>query len=74
MEVAGMVMTVQPIDACITHLKVKENDEIIYMSPDETLNQKMANTMSCLETSLFYADIIKESITCSRSFSPKKSR
>lgn len=45
---AGMVMTVQPIDACITHLKSeREYDEIIYMSPDgETLNQKMANSMS----------------------------
>lgn len=45
---AGMVMTVQPIDACITHLKSQRDyDEIIYMSPDgETLNQKMANSMS----------------------------
>jgi tRNA (guanine37-N1)-methyltransferase len=48
---AGMVMTVQPIDACITHLKSERTyDEIIYMSPDgETLNQKMANTMSMYE-------------------------
>jgi tRNA (guanine37-N1)-methyltransferase len=48
---AGMVMTVQPIDACITHLKSERSyDEIIYMSPDgETLNQKMANTMSMYE-------------------------
>ena len=48
---AGMVMTVQPIDACITHLKSqREYDEIIYMSPDgETLNQKMANSMSLYE-------------------------
>jgi tRNA (guanine37-N1)-methyltransferase len=38
---AGMVMTVQPIDACITQLKSERTyDEIIYMSPDgETLNQ-----------------------------------
>jgi tRNA (guanine37-N1)-methyltransferase len=29
-----MVMTVQPIDACITHLKAERTyDEIIYMSP-----------------------------------------
>jgi tRNA G37 N-methylase TrmD len=58
-----MVMTVQPIDACITHLKSERTyDEIIYMSPDgETLNQN-GNTMSMLEISLFYADIIKESI------------
>jgi tRNA (guanine37-N1)-methyltransferase len=35
-------MTVQPIDACITHLKKRENyDEIIYMSPDgETFEPK----------------------------------
>jgi tRNA (guanine37-N1)-methyltransferase len=45
---AGMVMTVQPIDACITHLKAKEpTTRFIYMSPDgNALNQKMANTMS----------------------------
>jgi tRNA (guanine37-N1)-methyltransferase len=38
-----MVMTVQPIDACITQLKSERDyDEIIYMSPDgETLNQKI---------------------------------
>ena len=48
---AGMVMTIQPIDDCISHLKTQRNyDEIIYMSPDgETLNQKMANTMSMYE-------------------------
>jgi tRNA (guanine37-N1)-methyltransferase len=48
---AGMVMTIQPIDDCITHLKSQRNyDEIIYMSPDgETLNQKMANTASLYE-------------------------
>jgi len=48
---AGMVMNIQPIDDCITHLKSQRNyDEIIYMSPDgETLNQKMANSMSMLE-------------------------
>ncbi|MCA0349772.1 MAG: tRNA (guanosine(37)-N1)-methyltransferase TrmD [Bacteroidetes bacterium] len=45
---AGMVMNIQPIDDCISHLKSQRNyDEIIYMSPDgETLNQKMANSMS----------------------------
>lgn len=45
---AGMVMTIQPIDDCITSLKAQRDyDEIIYMSPDgETLNQKMANKMS----------------------------
>lgn len=45
---AGMVMMIEPIDRCITQLKSeREYDEIIYMTPDgETLNQKMANTMS----------------------------
>ena len=45
---AGMVMNIQPIDDCITKLKSeREYDEIIYMTPDgETLNQKMANSMS----------------------------
>ena len=48
---AGMVMTIQPIDACISKLKTERTyDEIIYMTPDgETLNQKMANTMSMHE-------------------------
>lgn len=47
---AGMVMNIQPIDDCITHLKSERDyDEIIYMTPDgETLNQKMANKMSML--------------------------
>ena len=45
-----MVMNIQPIDDCITKLKSeREYDEIIYMTPDgETLNQKMANSMSML--------------------------
>lgn len=48
---AGMVMQIQPIDDCITFLKSQRNyDEIIYMTPDgETLNQKMANSMSLLK-------------------------
>ena len=48
---AGMVMMIQPIDDCITHLKSQRHyDEVIYMTPDgETLNQKMANTMSMYE-------------------------
>jgi tRNA (guanine37-N1)-methyltransferase len=48
---AGMVMMIEPIDACITKLKAeREYDEVIYMSPDgETLNQGMANRMSLLE-------------------------
>ncbi|MEC4116631.1 MULTISPECIES: tRNA (guanosine(37)-N1)-methyltransferase TrmD [Myroides] len=48
---AGMVMSVEPIDKCITALKAeREYDEIIYMTPDgETLNQQMANGMSMLK-------------------------
>ncbi|MEL1244481.1 tRNA (guanosine(37)-N1)-methyltransferase TrmD [Flavobacterium sp. DGU11] len=48
---AGMVMSVEPIDACITKLKSERAyDEVIYMTPDgETLNQGMANRMSLLE-------------------------
>ena len=47
---AGMVMKVQPVDACISHLKSqREYDEVIFTSPDgETLTQPMANAMSML--------------------------
>ena len=49
-----MVMMIEPIDKCITHLKSeREYDEIIYMSPDgERLNQKMVNTLSLKENIL----------------------
>lgn len=45
---AGMVLMIEPIDKCITHLKSQRDyDEVIYMTPDgETLNQGMANTLS----------------------------
>lgn len=48
---AGMVLMIEPIDLCISKLKAeREYDEIIYMTPDgETLNQKMANTLSLLK-------------------------
>ena len=48
---AGMVMMIEPIDACISKLKTERDyDEIIYMTPDgETLNQGMANRMSLLK-------------------------
>jgi tRNA (guanine37-N1)-methyltransferase len=48
---AGMVMSIQPIDDCIAFLKSQRTyDEVIYMTPDgETLNQKMANSMSLLK-------------------------
>ncbi len=45
---AGMVMKVQPGEACINVLKSqREYDDVIFTSPDgETFNQKMANTLS----------------------------
>jgi len=45
---AGMVMTIEPIDKCISKLKAERNyDEVIYMTPDgEVLNQGMANQLS----------------------------
>ncbi len=48
---AGMVLMIEPIDLCISKLKAeREYDEIIYMTPDgETLNQKMANSLSLLK-------------------------
>lgn len=45
---AGMVMTIQPIEAAINHLKSQRNyDEIIYTSPDgEMFQQGTANELS----------------------------
>ena len=45
---AGMVMTIEPIDKCISQLKAEPHyDEVIYMTPDgNVLNQKMANQLS----------------------------
>ncbi len=45
---AGMVLMIEPIDACLNDLKSKNSyDEIIYMSPDgELLNQKICNQLS----------------------------
>ena len=45
---AGMVMMVEPLDKCISELKAERNyDEIIYLTPEgQTLNQKIANTLS----------------------------
>lgn len=48
---AGMVLMIEPIDACISKLTAERTyDEIIYMTPDApTLNQKTANTLSLKE-------------------------
>ncbi|TXK70255.1 tRNA (guanosine(37)-N1)-methyltransferase TrmD [Mesonia sp. HuA40] len=45
---AGMVMMIEPIDKCISHLKSQRDyDEVIYMTPDgKTLNQGTANQLS----------------------------
>ncbi len=45
---AGMVLMIEPIDACISDLKnQRDYDEIIYMSPDgELLNQNISNGLS----------------------------
>lgn len=48
---AGMVMKIEPVDRCITHLKSQRKyDEVIFTSPDgEVFNQQIANRMSMLE-------------------------
>lgn len=48
---AGMVMQIQPVDACISKLKSERDyDEVIFMTPDgETFNQGIANSLSLLE-------------------------
>lgn len=48
---AGMVMTIQPIDDCISRLMSERNyDEVIFMTPDgETFNQGIANSLSLKE-------------------------
>ena len=48
---AGMVMQIQPIDACISKLKAeREYDDVIFTSPDgETFSQPIANQLSMAE-------------------------
>ena len=48
---AGMVLMIEPIDACISTLKAERDyDEVIYLTPDgHTLNQPMANALSLKE-------------------------
>lgn len=48
---AGMVMSIEPIDKCISGLQAERNyDDIIYMTPDgERLNQSIANQVSLKE-------------------------
>lgn len=48
---AGMVMQIQPIDACISELKAQRDyDEVIFTSPDgEQFDQPMANQLTLLQ-------------------------
>ncbi|MDE6121018.1 MAG: tRNA (guanosine(37)-N1)-methyltransferase TrmD [Muribaculaceae bacterium] len=48
---AGMVIQIEPVDRCISHLKAQRDyDEVIFTAPDgETFNQKMANSLSLCE-------------------------
>lgn len=48
---AGMVMQIQPIDACISALRAERDyDEVIFTAPDgEQFNQKVANELSLKE-------------------------
>jgi len=52
---AGMVMMIEPLDKCISELKSQRNyDEIIYLTPDgQTLNQKIANSLSIKKNLIF---------------------
>lgn len=52
---AGMVMMIEPLDLCISELKSQRNyDEVIYLTPDgETLNQKIANSLSIQKNLIF---------------------
>ena len=48
---AGMVLTIQPIDKCISQLQSERDyDEIIYLTPDgDLLNQQISNQISTLK-------------------------
>ena len=50
-----MIMMVEPLDKCISELKSQRDyDEIIYLTPDgETLNQRIANTLSIKKNLIF---------------------
>ncbi len=48
---AGMVLQIEPVDHCISHLKSQRDyDEVIFTTPDgEQFSQKTANELSLLE-------------------------
>lgn len=54
---AGMVLSIEPIDRCITALKAQRwYDEVIYMSPDgEPLQQALCNSLSLKENIIIIA-------------------
>ena len=53
---AGMVMQIQPVDACISKLKAeREYDDVIFTSPDgETFSQPIANQLSMAENLIIH--------------------
>tara|TARA_R110002072_G_scaffold298776_1_gene473195 strand:- start:1246 stop:1932 length:687 start_codon:yes stop_codon:yes gene_type:complete len=54
---AGMVMSIEPIDRCISALKEQRTyDEVIFMTPDgESLNQAMSNQLSMKQNLIILA-------------------
>lgn len=54
---AGMVMSVEPIDRCIAHLKSQRHyDEVIYLSPDGiALKQEISNQLSLQQNLILLA-------------------
>jgi len=54
---AGMVMSIEPIDRCISALKEQRTyDEVIFMCPDgERLNQAMSNQLSLKQNLIILA-------------------
>lgn len=54
---AGMVMSIEPIDRCIQHLKsARAYDEVIYMSPDGiALKQELCNQLSLKQNLILLA-------------------
>ncbi len=54
---AGMVMQIQPIDACISALRAERDyDEVIFTTPDgETFDQPMANELSLKQNLIILA-------------------
>ena len=58
---AGMVLQVEPIDRCISHLKAqREYDEVIFTAPDgERFTQQAANQLSLRQNLIILCDHYK---------------